>query len=301
MWRRNSLAKGLLLAVLSLAVSCKTSDDAVALAAQMTAAANSLCDYYAALAQIVDNHAKLERLQSATTGVPFEQQDMAQLQAVQGDLQKRADMARGLANLAAAFTGLSGSTAPSDVSNSAANLGNELATIPQIPGSAYTPTALQEAGKILTQFAQERDERKMAKSIEPTMTALSQMFSHEKPVYESINRTYIGLAQSIALDMVTHNQVDPASLMAPSLQPFGLASRIPTEQLSTGLADYAREQIKNRAAADIAAQAQASDAVDGALRELSKRSHQLATDGHMLERGLPFTLSDVDSWIKLIG
>src|SRR5579862_5485039 len=57
MWRRNSLAKGLLLAVLSLAVSCKTSDDAVALAAQMTAAANSLCDYYAALAQIVDNHA----------------------------------------------------------------------------------------------------------------------------------------------------------------------------------------------------------------------------------------------------
>ena len=301
MWRRHSLAKGLLLAVLSLAVSCKTSDDAIALAAQMTAAANSLCDYYAALAQIVDNHAKLERLQNATTGVPFEQQDMAQLQSVQSDLQKRADMARALANLAAAFTGLSGSTAPTDVSNSAANLGNELATIPKLPGSSFVPTALQDAGKILTQFAQERDERKMAKSIEPTMTALSQMFSQEKPAYESIDRTYIGLAQSIALDMVTHNQVDPASLMAPALQPFGLDSRIPGEQLSPGLADYAREQIKNRSAADIAAHAQASDSMDAALQELSKRSHQLATDGHMPERGFPFKLSDVATWIKLIA
>ena len=51
MWQRNSLAKGLILAVLTLAVSCKTSDDAVALAGQMTTAANSLSNYYAALAQ----------------------------------------------------------------------------------------------------------------------------------------------------------------------------------------------------------------------------------------------------------
>jgi hypothetical protein len=296
----RSIANALLFASLVSAVSCKTSDDARALAGQMTATANSLCDYYAALAQIADNHAKLERLQQATLGVPFDPQDVAQLQDIQNDLQKRSDMAHALADLAGAFTGLSGSTAPSDVSTSASNLGTALSSVPQLPGSSYAPTALQAAGKIVIQLIQERDERKMAKNIEPTIAAVSQMFSQEKPVYDSINRTYIGLAQSIALDLVNRNQVDPNSLMEPALKPFDLSSRVPTEQLSPGLADYAREQIKNKAAAGIAAHAQASDTMDSALKEVSKRTHELATEGHMPDRIFPITLDKVEAWVKFI-
>ncbi len=300
MWRRHSLAKGLLFAALCLVVSCKTSDDAKPFAAQMTAAASNLSDYYKALAQIVDNHAKLERLQQATLGVPYSQQDMTQLQDVQAALQKRADAAQELAKLAEAFTNLSGSTAVTDVSNSAANLGATLATIPQLPGASDAQAILQNAGKILTQFAQEHDERKMARSVEPTVSALSQMFSQEKPTYDSIDRTYIGLAQSIAQDLVNRNQVDPGSLVNPALTPFDLSSRVPTEQLSPALADYAREQIKTKGTADIAAHAQASDAMDSALKDLSKRAHELATDGKMPERGFTLTLDEVESWTKHI-
>jgi len=301
MWRhRRSLAKGLWLVVLALAVSCKTSDDAKAVATQMTAAASDLSKYYTALARLVDDHAKLERLQQATMNVPFDKQDMAQLQDVKTALQKRADAAQDLANLAEAFTGLTSSTAPGDVSDSAANLGTALSALPQLPGASDATPVLQNAGKILTQFAQERDERKMAKSMEPTMAAISQMFSQEKPIYDSIDRTYIGLAQGIALDLLNHNQVDPGSLMEPALKPFHLASRIPVEQVPDGLKDYAKEQIKSKGDADIAAHAKASDAMESALKDLSKRTHELATDGKMPERGFTVTLDDVESWVKLI-
>lgn len=300
MWRqRRSLAKGLLLAILGLAISCKTSDDAKVVAIQMTAAASDLSDYYAALAILVEDNAKLERLQQATKGVPFDKQDQAQLKDVQAALQKRSDAADALANLAKAFTALQGSTASAAVSESAANLGTALSSIPQLRAAADAEPVLQNAGKILTQFAQERDERKMAKSMDPTMSALSQMFSQEKPAYDSIDRTYIVLAQSIAVDLVKNNQVDPGSLMEPALKPFDLTSRIPTAQVPPALADYAREQIQSKVEEDIAAHAKASDSMDKALKELSTRTHQLATDGKMPERGSP-SLSDVESWVKLI-
>jgi hypothetical protein len=297
---RRRLAITTLLLVLVGLVSCKTSDDARALAGQMSATANSLCDYYAALAQMADNHAKLERLQQATLGVPLDPQDVAQLQDIQASLQNRSEMAHALAGLAGAFIGFSNSTAPSDVSASATNLGTALSSIPKLANSSYTPTALQNAGKIVTQLLQERDERKMAKDIDPLIAAISQMYSQEKPAYDSIDKTYIGLAQSIALDLVNRNQVDPNSLMAPALRPFDLSSRIPTEQLPQGLADYAREQIRNRTAAEAAAHAQASDTLDAALKEVSKQTHGLATQGHMPDRIFPITLDKVQTWIKFI-
>jgi hypothetical protein len=301
MWRdRRALAKGLLLAVLGLAVSCKTSEDARAVASQMTAAASDLNDYYDALAQLVDNHAKLERLQQAMLAVPLDKQDLAQLQDVETALQKRAAAAHELAKLAEAFGGLSGSKAPEDVSNSAANLGTALSAIPKLPGGSDATAVLENAGKILTQVAQEHDQRKMARNMEPTMAGLAQMFSQEKPTYDSIDRTYIGLAQGVALDMLNHNQVNPASLMEPALKPFDLASRIPAEQVPEGLKDYAREQIKGGGDAEIAAHARASDAMEGALKELSKRTHELATDGRMPERGFTISLEEVESWVRLI-
>lgn len=301
MWRqRRWLTWAVLLVVLGSTLSCKTSEDAQALAAQMTTTAKHLGDYYEALSQIVDNHAKLERLQKATLGVPLDAQDQAQLQNIAYELEKRAAAAHSLAELAQSFTELSSSSAPADVSQAAANLGTELSTIQQLPNASAAPAVLQNAGKILTQYAQERDERNMAKSMDPTLAALSQLFTEEKPAYDSIHRTYIALAQSLALDLVNHNQVDPGSLMEPALQPFGLASRIPSEQVPQGLQDYAREQIKTEGQAQIAAHSKASDMMEKALQEISKRAHQLATEGHMPERGMPFSLSDVESWTKQI-
>jgi hypothetical protein len=298
--QRHPLIWAVLLVCLGPAVSCKTSDDAKALATQMTTTAAHLSAYYDALSQIVANDARLERLQKATLGVPLDAQAQAQLANIQYEIEKRAAAAHSLAELAQAFTGLSNDKAPADVSTAAASLGTELSSIQQLPDASAAPGALQNAGKILTQYAQERDERNMAKSMDPTIAALSQMFSDEKPAYDSINRTYIGLAQSLAQDLVNHDQVDPGGLMQPALEPFGLSARTPTQQVPAGLQDYAREEIKRKGEAEIAAHAKASNTMENALKELAKRTHQLATEGKMPERGMPFTLSDVESWVKQI-
>jgi hypothetical protein len=290
----------LLLLCLGPAVSCKTSEDARALATQMATTATHLSAYYKALAQVIENQATLERLQKANLGVPVDAQDLAQLQNVEYEIQKRAVAAHSLAELAEAFNELSTSKAPADVSKAATDLGIELSRIQQLPYASAAPGVLPDAGKILTQYAQERDERNMAKSMDPTIAALSQMFSQERPAYNSINRTYIGLAQSLALDLVNHNQVDPGSLMQPALEPFGLSARTPSGQVSPGLQDYAREEIKTKGQAEITAHEKASETLDHALIELSKRVHQLSTGGKMPERGTPFMLSDVESWVKQI-
>ena len=266
----------------------------------MSSTAASLSRYYATMADITGEQARLERLQKATLGVPFEQQDVAQLQDIQSELKKRAEAAHSLAEVAAAFTALEHSSAPADVSTAANGLGTELSSIQQLPDASYAPTVLQNAGKILTQLAQERDERKIAKQIDPTVAALAEMFSQEKPAYESMNHTYIVLAQSIANDLVKHDQVDPGSLMSPALKPFGLASRMPAEQVPQGLKDYALEEIKSRGDAEIAAHAKASDSMESALQELQKHVHQLAADGHAPPDSQLFKLSDVESWIKLM-
>lgn len=267
------------------------------LAGRLTTAAANLGDYYATLSGIASENVKLERLQQATMGVPFGKQDQAQLQDVQNELQKRADAAHALADLGMAFSGLTGSTAPADVAASAGNLGTELSAVQQLPGASYAPIALQKAGQLLTQFAQERDERKMVRQMEPTLNALSETFSREKDAYNSINRTYIELAQAIALDLVNKNQVDPGSLVEPALKPFGLTSRMPSATVPQGLQDYAKEQIQNEGQAQIAAHAKASDALETTLKNLAQNAHEVASGQPITKHSLK--LSTVESWIQM--
>lgn len=279
-------------------LSCRTAKDARAAAAQMTGTAQELCAYYAALAHIIDDHAKLERLQKALLGVPLDEQDLAQLKNIYGEMEKRVDMAQSLAKMAEAFSDLSGSKAPADVSQAAAGLGKELSGIQQLPGSSFAPDALQNAGKTLTQLALQHDERRMAASMDATMSALTQMFSREKPAYDSIHRTYIALAQSLALELIKQNQVDPGSLLAPALKPFDLASRMPDKQLPEGLREYAREQVRDQGEEEISAYARASAAMQDALKESASHVHLLATGSRFPANASPPKLSDVESWTK---
>jgi hypothetical protein len=297
MWQLRCMAIWTaLLLLLMPSVSCRTSKDSQTIAAEMTLAAKDLRGYYDALTVVADDHAKLERLQKVILDVPLDAQDQAQLQSIREDMRRRAQMAESLEKLSAAFTELSGSKAPGDVSQAAASLGAQLADIPQLPGASFAPDALQNAGKILTQFALEHDERKMAANLDPTMAALAQMFVQEKPAYDSIYRTYIGVAQSLALELVKRNQVDPGSLLAPALEPFGLTSRMPQQKLPQGLSDYAREEIPLQGQQRIAAQAKASEAMETALHELSARIHELATQGRLQQKSASLKLADVESW-----
>ncbi|HEX3437019.1 MAG TPA: hypothetical protein VHT24_09670 [Pseudacidobacterium sp.] len=266
----------------------------------MTATADDLRDYYAALTEVTDQHAKLERLQKALLGVPLDEQDLAQIKTAHDELQKRCDMAESLSGLAEAYSGLARSEASAKVSQSAANLGSTLSTIQTLPGSSYAPEVLQHAGELLTKLAQTHDEKRMTEYVGPAITALSEMYSQEKPVYESINRTYIELAQSLALELIQRNQVDVDSLVVPALKPFGLTSRNPEEMLSPGLQDYAREQIQERGQAEVTAHAAASAGMEKALKELSQTVHELASRGQLSKTGPTAHHSSVEHWTTMV-
>lgn len=266
----------------------------------MAATSQDLASYYSALFQVIDNTTKLEQLQSALLGTPFEPQDIAQLQDTQQEVQKRANLAKTLQSLSSDFSKLTGSTASSDISASANKLGAELVSIKALPAGPPVPDALGKAGKIIILLMQEHDERKMAASLDSTVSAVSKLFTAEKPAYESVYATYFVLAGSLAKELIKRNWVDERGLLIPALQPFGLSPPAvsPEQNLSTVLNGYARQRIATRTVSQTAAQQKASEGMDQALQEMSKRMHKLATEKAMPSRGDPVTLPDVENWLS---
>lgn len=280
--------------------ACKTSKDAVATASQMSTTSRDLASYYSALSQVIDNTSKLEQLQSSLLGTPFEPQDIAQLQDTQQEVQKRANLAKTLQSLSSDFSKLTGSTDSSDVSASANMLGAELVSIKALPTGPPIPDAIGKAGKIIVLLIQEHDERKMAVHLDNTVSAVSKLFTAEKPVYESLYTTYFVLAGSLAQESIKRNWVDESVLLTPALQPFGLSPTAvsPKQNYSTVLNGYALQQIATRTVSQTAAQQKASEGMGQALQEMSKRMHKLATDKAMPLRGDPVTLPDVETWLS---
>lgn len=289
---------------LGLMSACKTSEDATAAASQMATTSQDLVAYYSALTQVMDNTVKLEQLQSSILGTPFEAQDLTQLQQTEQELQKRSDLAKSLQSLSSGLTKLTGSTADSDVSTAANKLTTELVTIKALPKGPPLPAALGEAAQAIAMLLRERDERKAAAQMDSTIAAVSKMFTAEKPVYESLYTTYFVLAASLAQESIKRNWVEESGLLSPALQPFGLspattelAAGAPAQNLSAVLNSYAQQQLSTQAASLEAAQTKASDGMDQALQEMSKRIHALATENAMSLRGSPVSLADVDAWV----
>jgi len=138
-----------------------------------------------------------------------------------------------------------------------------------------------------------------------TITAVSKMFTAEKPVCQSLYTTYFVLAVSLAEESIKRNWVEETGLLTPALQPFGLspaavtpAAGTPAQDLSTVLSKYAQQQLATQAAAQEAAQQKASEGMDQALQEMQKRIHALATGSAMPSRGSPVSLAEVEAWVS---
>lgn len=280
--------------------ACKTPDDATAAASQMATTSQDLVAYYSALTQVMDNTIKLNQLQSALLGTAFGSQDLAQLQETRLGIQQRANLAKTLQSLSANLSKLTGSTAASDVSTSANKLGTELVTVKALPKGPPISTALGDAGQAITLLIKERDERKAAVLLNSTISAVSKQFTAEKQVYESLYATYFALAASLAQESIKRNWVEESSLLTPALQPYGLSpSAGPQAQnLSIVLNSYAEQQIATLSASQVAAQQKATEGMDQALQEMSKRIDELATGKGMHSRGSPVSLADVEAWLS---
>ncbi len=214
--------------------ACHTSDDATAAAKQLATTSTDLANYYTAMSQIAAATITLGDLQNTLLPrgnvLPFDADTRALVSTTAAELQKRAEVAQALQGLSSAFSSLTGSTAPSDVSDAASKLADELTTVkalPQLKGSPISlPSAIGDVGKLLVSVVQQHEERKAAPAIEKTVNLLSDMFSAEKDAYDSLNETYLTKAQSLAIYCIDQNLVDNTSVLAPVLQPFSLTGRV---------------------------------------------------------------------------
>jgi len=285
--------------------SCKTSDDANAAAKQLATTSTYLANYYSALSQIVTADIALGGLQNSLLPhadvLPFPDANRALLNTTSSELQKRADLAKALQDLSIAFSNLTGSTAPTDVSNAASKLGTELTTLkalPQPTGAPISiPSAIGDAGKLIVSLIQQHEEKKVAPALDATVNALKELFSKEADVYDSLNQTHVTKAASLAKYCIKKNLVDETSVLAPALQPFSLTAHLSSTADTAPLKTAAETQVDETSKVLVAAHQTASAAMLQAITEMSTRIHQLATEGRMPSRGTPVTLTTVENWI----
>jgi hypothetical protein len=288
----------LLAIFLGAAAGCKISQDATAAAAQLASTSKDLSGYYKAMSGVVEDSIQLGRLQSALLGTPFGPQDVAVEQETIDELQKRSALASSLQNLSSAFSSLTGSTAPGDVATSANNLATQLVTIKALPSGPPIPELLGQAAKAIVLLVQERQERKAAKELDGLVAGVAQLFKSEEPVYESLYATYFALAGSLAKESIKRNWVDGSGLLHPALKPFDLApAAAAAASINTSLEGYLQQSLASQATEREASQHKATEGMDEALQEMSKRIHQLATEKSLLAIGNPPTLADVEAWL----
>jgi hypothetical protein len=157
---------------------------------------------------------------------------------------------------------------------------------------------LGQAAKAIVLLVQERQERKAAKELDGLVAGVAQLFKSEEPVYESLYATYFALAGSLAKESIKRNWVDGSGLLHPALKPFDLApAAAAAASINTSLEGYLQQSLASQATEREASQHKATEGMDEALQEMSKRIHQLATEKSLLAIGNPPTLADVEAWL----
>jgi hypothetical protein len=277
---------------------CKVSEDAIAASEQMTSTASALNDYYSALDAEVASTIELYELDAAMSGIPYGDADRKLQEATRAEIGKRKEMAESLAKLAASMGALPRSTAAADVQASATKLGKELVQLKALPGGSPIPDAIGKAGNFLLQIIQQHEEKKAARAMDETLKSVGDLFSAEKPLYDSVARTHVRAAGQIAQDLINANAVDPNPMLAPALKPFGLASLPPSAALQASLKPVELKHLQDATDELINKEEAASAAMLDALREMSSRVHLLATEKPMPLRGAPFSLKLVEQWAQ---
>lgn len=307
-----------LLLVLFAASGCKTSDDAKAASEQTAKAAKDLSAYYATIDEAVTNTDAIEKLQQAIDGTPYTAQDEARLKTLHEEISKRAAMAKAMSDLSDAFAKYTGSTAAQDIADAASNLGTELVAINALPSGPPIPETLGAAGRALAELVQTHKEREIATTMAKTLASVEDLFSKEKPLYEQVYEESLKPAAIVAREMVERGYADKGPLLDAAMQPFGLQARITgdvapqQEQLAaTPNADacdakdipcrlraFAIAEIKRKEASLVDGQSKASDAMQQALAEMTKRMQQLSTGKTMSARTAPPGLDSVEQWLS---
>ena len=273
--RVGSLALAALLAV-GIVSGCDSSPEAANAAARLAVTAQQLADYYTDLSKQVGDSIELNQVQAEMLKLPFDASDQQRLNLTQQELDKRAALAKGLGTLASAYGALAGSKALADIDAAADQLAAQCAEIQGLPGGAAIPDVLAQAGKLLVEHIRARKLRESSEAIGQVVRAIDTMFERETPVYESIDKTRIMLAQSLALELLKEDLVDVNPLLVPALKPFELTSNLPPNHTPAEFHNLAELKIKSSGDTQIRAYRADSEAMSASLKATAQQIEAVA-------------------------
>ena len=95
--------------------------------------------------------------------------------------------------------------------------------------------------------------------MDETLQAVEELFSREKPVYDSLARTHAREASQVTQDLIDRNAVDPSPMLAPALKPYGLGPLPPSTSLQIILKRLASSRLEVATAEAIKKEEDASD------------------------------------------
>jgi hypothetical protein len=288
---------------LMFAGGCKTSDDAAAAAAQLATTASALTNYYAALHTLLADTDELYQIAAAIDPMePYDTQTQAYVTDTAEEIQKREKLAAALTALAEEFGKLSGSTAATDASASAENLGTSLAAlnIPKVAVSDTDVTLMKGAMELIVKAVQEHKEREAAEAIDKFSSALDAWFRDEEPFCNTIGKNYANVTSALAKKLIRLGQVDPSPFLNAVFAPYGLTPQLSDPTLRSKVQTVLAAQVDTRASALAAAQEKATEDMEKSLIEMASRIHLVATEKPMAIRTAPVTLNDVQKWISAV-
>lgn len=292
----------LLVLLLLACTACKTSTDARAAATQLTNTAKTLSDYYAALDAQLGNTDRLYALQEALGGPAYSPTTRQHLQHIRQEMAKRAALAKTFTTIAASFASLTGSTAATDVPASASKLETQVESLDVAGKLNKEQQGLMSAAlQAFVTAYQEHKERQAAAAIDQFMGALAQLVGGESELYDSFGSQYLSIASSLARDLVQAGKVDPAALLKPALDPFGLTALPADAHLRAQLAPPMEAQIQAQNDALAKSQQEATTALKKALDDAAKAVHNVATDQPLAADKTPLTLDTVEAWATKVA
>lgn len=274
---RKLRAAGLVLLLCAL-TACKTSVDAIPAANQLTTVSQQLTAYYTDLEQQIADTVVLNQIQATMLGLPFDDSDRAQLETTRQELDKRANMAKAVATLAAAYSALAGSKSGADISAAAGDLAKQFVGMKRLPGGPSIPDVISQVGQALVESIRTKKLQQSSEKIAQAVAAIQTLFDRETPTYESINRQRIVLAQSLATMLIEKDMVDISAALTAALKPFGLTSKLPSGQTPAEVKRLAEAEIKSSGELQIATYEASTKALSESLAAAAKKVDAVAKE-----------------------
>lgn len=232
-----------LLLAFGLLTACKTSQEAINAATQLSTVSQQLTAYYTDLSNQVADTITLQEMYAEQNSRAMNEDLKTYLNTTQEELAKRVALAQALGKLANAYAALANSKAATDISTAAEGLANECKSIAPLPGGSAIPDVVSVASKQLVEYVRQRKLRKSSDAISEIVLGVQAMFASEMKAYETQNKERLRIAASVSRQLLKQDAVEVTPALAPALKPFNLTAKPQPNQTPADLRGLAELEI----------------------------------------------------------